>query len=330
MQYPELAIVLPAWKKDFLAKSLQSIENQNNQNFILYIFDDAGPEELLSVAGPFLERNPKWKYHRFGENMGSKNLAAHWNRCIRLCSEKWIWLFSDDDEMDAACTEEFFRVLSRHPDYQVFRFPFRIMSESGQLMPVKTNSQVVLSGKEFGIQRFLRQIDSSAVEFVFSRKSFEQAGGFPEFPAAWCADDAGWIAFSGNEGMRCMENAGVSWRWSTVSISGSGAGWTISKLNAAVRFINWFNTRFPENAADHSFRAEQIIWLRLQMVHQNHIPGFFEALNMLKSLRMHGLMNNLRCFQDLFCLSYVYHRKVVLQKKPAGIRYWLSFLLPAF
>lgn len=330
MQYPELAIVLPAWKADFLEKSLQSIEKQINQNFRLYIFDDAGPEKLISIADPFLKRNPDWKYHRFGENLGKSNLAAHWNRCIRLCSEKWIWLFSDDDEMEPGCTEEFFQTLMRHPAHHVFRFPFRIMNENGKQMPVKSGKDEILSGLEFGIRRFYRQLDSSAVEFVFSREAFEQAGGFPEFPAAWCADDAGWIYFSGSKGICCMENGGVNWRWSSVSISGSGAEWTGRKLNAAICFINWFNARFPEKAADQSFRAEQIIWLRLQMVHQNYIPGFFEVLSMLKSLRMPGLMNQLRCFQDLFCLSYVYHCRVVLRQKPKGIRYWLSLLLPAF
>lgn len=330
MKQPELAIILPAWKSKFLENSLRSIENQKAGSFRLYIFDDAGPPELAAICLPFLERNPEWKYHRFEQNLGKENLAAHWNRCIGQSSEDWVWLFSDDDEMEPGCVEAFLKAKATFPEHRVFRLPFAIMNEEGIPQPCKSMSDQVMSGKEFGKARFLRTLDSSAVEFIFNRKAYNECGGFPEFPAAWCSDDAAWIKFSGEEGIRFIEEGGVRWRSSALNISGSGGSWTQKKLEAAIQFIVWYNLEFPEEAKNPSFRAEQIIWLRLQMVHANHLPGFFDVLNMIRQLEISGIANRLRCFQDLFCLSYVYHQRVLMQKNPSGIRYWLSLILPAY
>jgi len=330
MKQPELAIILPAWKSKFLERSLRSIENQEAGSFRLYIFDDAGPQELAGICRPFLERNPDWHYHRFDQNLGKENLAAHWNRCIRRSSEEWVWLFSDDDEMEPGSVEAFLDAKATFPEQRVFRLPFSIMDEEGELQPAKTLGVNTISGAEFGKQRFLRNLDSSAVEFIFSRSAFEEQGGFPEFPAAWCSDDAAWIKFSGKAGIRFLKEGGVRWRSSSLNISGSGGSWTLKKLEAAIQFIAWYNKQFPEAAADASFRAEQIIWLRLQMVHQHYFPGLIQVLRMLKKLEIRSFGECIRSFQDLYCLSYVYHCRVVAKKKPAGIRYWLSILLPAF
>jgi hypothetical protein len=247
-----------------------------------------------------------------------------------LTEEDWIWLFSDDDVMEADCIEAFQQEMLRNPRHSVYRFHLKQMDENGMELVSKSNSSPCISGEEFGRLRFLRSIDSSAVEFVFSRQAFEQCGGFPEFPAAWCADDAAWIQFSAGAGIRLVEGPSVCWRLSPESISGSGGTWTEKKRKAALLFIRWYNERFPLEAADASFRAEQIIWLRLQMVHQHFAPGFFQVLEMISELKIKGWTNQLRCFQDLYCLSYVYHCRVVLGKKPRGIRYWLSLLLPAY
>ena len=330
MKQPELAIILPAWKSAFLEKSLRSIENQEAGTFTLYIFDDAGPAELAAICRPFLNRNPGWKYHRFEQNLGKENLAAHWNRCIRQSSENWIWLFSDDDEMEPGCVEAFLKAKATFAEHRVFRLPFSIMNEEGSLQPTKSIDTAILSGADFGKQRFLRNLDSSAVEFIFSRNAFNEHGGFPEFPAAWCSDDAAWIKFSGAAGIRFLKEGGVRWRSSSLNISGSGGSWTLKKLEAAIQFISWYNKEFQEAAADTSFRAEQIIWLRLQMVHQHYFPGFLQVIGMLKKLEIRSLSHFIRSFQDLYCLSYVYHCRVVANRKPVGIRYWLSILLPAF
>ena len=68
--------------------------------FVLYIGDDASPERLDKIVESY-QNKVNLVYHRFSENMGGKDLVAHWERCIQLSAEPFIWLFSDDDLMPA-------------------------------------------------------------------------------------------------------------------------------------------------------------------------------------------------------------------------------------
>ena len=79
----DLAIVIPAYKKTYLQKTLESIANQTDKRFHLYIGDDCSPYDLKSIVEEFSDRIPL-TYHRFKENLGGKDLVAHWERCIAL------------------------------------------------------------------------------------------------------------------------------------------------------------------------------------------------------------------------------------------------------
>ena len=89
-----MAIVIPAYKGRFLKETLDSIAVQAHKDeFVLYIGDDASPERLDKIVESY-QNKVNLVYHRFSENMGGKDLVAHWERCIQLSAEPFIWLFS--------------------------------------------------------------------------------------------------------------------------------------------------------------------------------------------------------------------------------------------
>jgi glycosyltransferase involved in cell wall biosynthesis len=294
----ELAIIIPAFKPDFLKKAIQSIDNQKNKNFQVYIGNDGSPHDLYEICAPFVEKN-NWVYKPFELNIGRDNLIGHWNRCIELSSEKWIWLFSDDDEMNPDCVEQFYTALQKHPSTNVFKFDFSIINQNSSIIRSNEDIYTDLSGFEFGKLRFERKLFSSAVEFVFSRNSYKKAGGFIRFPAAWCSDDASWIAFTEQLPIRKIEGGMVFWRISEVNISGGSDKFRKEKVKAALEYIKWFNLKFPDVAKSTLF-GEQMIWLRLQLV-QNHTKlSFTETLRILSKIKPKGLLNLLRTFNELF------------------------------
>ena len=77
-------------------------------------------------------------YHRFSENMGGKDLVAHWERCIQLSAEPFIWLFSDDDLMPADGVERVMEALSRphHQRGYFFRFPLAVIDGENKAHPI--------------------------------------------------------------------------------------------------------------------------------------------------------------------------------------------------
>lgn len=327
-----LCILIPAWKPHFLAQTLESVARAFVPDLCqVWIFDDAGPEEIKSICAPFLERFPDWHYHRFERNLGQQDLVAHWNRCVGQTSGDWIWLFSDDDRMQEDSVTAFFQTQARFPETQVFRFRQTMIDEKGNTLASDFPIPDPVSGEELGELRFRRKLYSSAVAYVFSRQAFLRHKGFVAFPLAWCSDDASWIAFAGQAGIRTIPEGGVFWRISSYSISGNKDALRLRKMEAAVAFTHWYNQQFPRLRNDLSFRAEQVIWIRLQLSHLNFFPGFFQTLSWIRKLELPSLGMKIRAFGDLFGLSYVYAHEVLLgNKKARGFRAWLYRILPKF
>src|SRR5262249_36096317 len=125
----DLAVIVPAFKTDFLARTLHSLLRQTDQRFNIYVFDDAGPAEIQSIVRSVLGARCH-TYMRFESNLGGTSLPRHWNRCVALTKEPWIWLFSDDDLMDEHCVEAFYGVLEGEGETaDVLRFDGCIIDE---------------------------------------------------------------------------------------------------------------------------------------------------------------------------------------------------------
>ena len=116
----DLAIVIPAYKPDFLDATLQSFLNQSDKRFHIYIADDCSPFDLRGIVEKY-EKVLPLTYHRFESNLGQHTLVGHWRRAIELAQrEEWIWLFSDDDVADADCVKSFHAARSRYPQGELF------------------------------------------------------------------------------------------------------------------------------------------------------------------------------------------------------------------
>ena len=94
----KLAIIIPAYKARFLRETLDSILKQNSSEFIVYVGDDASPENIEGLVHDYDEKLDI-VYHRFSTNLGGVDLPGQWDRCIALFNEPLVWLFSDDDIM---------------------------------------------------------------------------------------------------------------------------------------------------------------------------------------------------------------------------------------
>lgn len=166
-----MAIVIPAYKGRFLKETLDSIAVQAHKDeFVLYIGDDASPERLDKIVESY-QNKVNLVYHRFSENMGGKDLVAHWERCIQLSAEPFIWLFSDDDLMPADGVERFMEALSRphHQRGYFFRFPLAVIDgENKRIRANRPLEEGSVSCYRLLLDKLQGKIDSAAVEYVLS------------------------------------------------------------------------------------------------------------------------------------------------------------------
>jgi GT2 family glycosyltransferase len=214
-----LAILVPAYKKKYLGKTLDSLFRMEDiEKANIYIFDDSSPEDLSSVCAKF-KGYSNYYYYRFNENLGGKCLAQHWNRCIERTSEEWVWLFSDDDLVDRYCIKDFFDSLEETKGkYNLYRFNTKIINEESKTIKINSHPTTELAidyikaklvGKRLGF----------VTEFIFRRSIFVRQGGFINFPLAWNSDDATWLMFSENKPIYTISKSFVYWRKSNDNIS---------------------------------------------------------------------------------------------------------------
>ena len=243
-----LAIVIPAYKTKFLRETLQAIAGQTDQRFQLYVGDDGSPEPVAEIVREFSGQRAV-QYHRFERNLGGTSLVRHWERCIRLSREPWVWLFSDDDLMDADCVAAFFAELEKTGgQHELYRFNTIWLNSARNTLDESPPHPLEETGANFLLARLRGTRRSTFQELIFSRQAWEAAGGIPDFPLAWASDDAFIARLGTRRPIRNIRGPRVTWRWSDVNISNdSSAAVFQTKLKASEEFIRWAIVYFEQH-----------------------------------------------------------------------------------
>jgi glycosyltransferase involved in cell wall biosynthesis len=232
---PTLAIVIPAYKSQYLAKTLDSLVQQTNKDFTVYIGNDAGEEGIADIVNRYIG-SLNITYALFGENLGQASLVKQWERCIGLIKEeRWLWLLPDDDYADRQCVELFYRQLEQD-DFDLFRFNVKFVRGNGEVF--KTNAAVppVQTAWDSLMEKLSFVRPSTVAEFIFSRKKFEQTR-FKDIPLAWGTDDLLWYELGRDKGIYGTNDAVVYLRQSGLNISNNYTSLGLQKIAANFIFF---------------------------------------------------------------------------------------------
>ncbi|CAG5068542.1 hypothetical protein DYBT9623_01273 [Dyadobacter sp. CECT 9623] len=245
----KLAIVIPAFKSEYLFDTLESIRNQTCKDFTVYIGDDGSPNNLFKIIKDFTY-DLDIVYKRFEHNMGAQNLVGHWERSVAMTNnEEWIWLFSDDDVMDPNCVSSFYKSLNSGVKADLFHFDIDIIDGESKTIKKCSNYPAVLRVENFFAERIRHKIHSSVVEYIFRRSVYYREDGFQNYDLAWCSDDATWIKFGRKSDIVTIPYARVSWRFSGSNISSNlkQKSVVLRKLESNVQHIQWVADYFKAN-----------------------------------------------------------------------------------
>lgn len=215
-----LAIIIPYYKLTFFEATLQSLANQTNQRFKVYIGDDASPKDCT----PLLEKYKgkfDFTYLRFEGNLGGTSLTKQWERCIALSGdEEWLMILGDDDVLGDTTVEEFYKQYDTfYSKTHLVRFATKTIFEA-----TNTVSDIFIHPIwENATDSFYRKLEnltrSSLSEYIFSRESYLKYG-FYDYPLAWNSDDRAWLDFSDNKPIFTINDSLVFVRLSELNISG--------------------------------------------------------------------------------------------------------------
>lgn len=242
-----LAIVIPYYKLTFFEETLQSLANQTDKRFKVYIGNDASQEDPDVLLGKY-QGQFDFVYIQFDQNLGGHSLVQQWNRCIAMTEEEeWIMILGDDDLLDQNVVKEFYTFIdNKQLQIDLIRFNLKIIDVNGKIR----SDDFSFSGHETA-QDLLDRMFSikemiTASEFIFSKSIYKQNNGFIEFPLAWFSDYATWLVFSKNSGIYNINNESVYWRLSEINISSKSINIreTESKIQSLFLFMSFLQDHF--------------------------------------------------------------------------------------
>ncbi len=242
---PTLAIVIPAYKDQFLDETLESLANQSCLNFTVYIGDDHSPWPLEDIVRKYTHRL-NIIYRRFDENQGGHNLISQWDRCVKMINdEDYFCLFSDDDKMGPDNVAHFFEALKKERKYDVYHFDLQVINMEGKVIQECNPFPSLLSSDDFFQLLYTNRIDARMPEFVFRTETFWQKGGFVGFDLAYRSDNATVMVCAQEQGIYTVPETKVLWRDSGLNVS-SNTDILLKRRRvlASMDFFNWIENYY--------------------------------------------------------------------------------------
>jgi len=211
-----LAIVIPYYKLTFFEETLESLTNQTDKRFKVYIGDDASPENPTGLLDKY-QGQFDFVYHRFDSNLGSISLTQQWERCIALSGdEEWIMILGDDDMLGGNVVESFYDNLEEIKLVSnVVRFASYKIDGKGEEVSLIYRNKKVEPSKNI----LFNGTRSSLSEYIFNKKQISVIG-FKDFPLAWLSDVLAVMEFSDFKEIYSINEACVYVRTSHLNISG--------------------------------------------------------------------------------------------------------------
>lgn len=274
-----LAIVIPYYKFTFFEATLQSLADQTDKRFKVYIGDDASDENPSNLLEKY-KCKISFLYHRFETNMGGTSLAQQWERCIDLSGdEEWIMILGDDDYISVNYIAEFYKYIAEIEklDINVIRFATRVHECNGELSGIYKHPKIENS-TDFFYRKFFMKSMGSLSEQVFKRKAYLKHR-FRNFPLGWGSDDFAWLDFTEFGKTYAINDATAFFRISAENISRSNYKEDIKKDTKLLHF-----TIIVENYLK-KFKKEQRLPLLLyyeQLIYNSNKNSFYFWIIMCK------------------------------------------------
>lgn len=235
----DIAIIIPYYRLAFFRETLESLAAQTDDRFVVYIGDDASPENpshlLREFAGKF-----KFLYKRFDNNLGGNALTKQWERCVDMIhDEEWFMILGDDDVLGPAVISSFFQhAICQFYGANVVRFSTQLIDETSQYSSNVWKQPELEYPLDSYHRKEIQTNRGSLSELIFKVTAYKQSG-FRPFGLGWYADDFALIDFSGGKPIYSINDEIVFVRVSNISISGKTDNLKIKKeaTNLAVEIL---------------------------------------------------------------------------------------------
>ena len=229
------SILIPAYKRRFLAEAVESVLAQTCADFELIIVNDASPEDLRSVVTPYLG-DPRVRYYENAHNCGAVDVVDNWNICLSHAAGDYVLCMGDDDRLLPHCLTCYAHLIKQFPGLALYHGWTELIDESGAVVhmqeprPLKEDVYSMMWGRWHGRTQYIG-------DFLFLAAPLKQAGGFYKIPLAWGSDDISAFRAAAIGGVANTQEPVFQYRVSGRTISRTGNA--IMKLRSVDDYEQW-------------------------------------------------------------------------------------------
>lgn len=265
-----IAIIIPYYKLEFFKATLESLKNQTDKRFKVYIGNDSSSEDPIPLLNKYKDAFD-YNYNFFDSNLGGKSLVRQWQRCIALTeTEEWIMILGDDDVLSNNIVELFYKNQEEieNKKINVVRFSTKVINAKDGVVSGKFDHPVLENGQDFLTRKFSKKTRSSLSEYMF-RKEVVLQKKFKDLPLAWHSDDLAVLEFSAPNFIYSINDALLFIRVSNLSITGDSS--SNDRKNWAT--FEFFKILFTEYNSLFTKKQKKILLNKLEIAFLN-IPSF--------------------------------------------------------
>lgn len=302
------SILIPAYKVNYLKECIDSILSQTFANFEIIIVDDASPYDIWSVVSQYDDN--RIHYYRNEIGFGAYNVVGNWNKCLEYASGNYVICMGDDDRLLPCCLEEYYQLISKYPELNVYHAWTQIIDENGEVVKILQPRPEKESFYQFTYYRWTGRLQYIG-DFCFKTQHLNNHNGFYELPLAWGADDITVARAALIEGIANTLKPCFEYRDNSLTISNSSKDVEI-KLQSSLKEFQWYETIFSN--IDKCMISDTDLWYLNELMKIRDISRRRMMLNeIMKDIRI-NCFNLLKWLVKCPC----YHiKKIDLLKRVA-------------
>jgi len=283
--------LVPAYKGRYLKEALDSILSQTYKDFKVIVSDDCSPENLKVIIDGY--DDDRLSYRRNDENIGGKDLVAHWNLLVDICETEYLIMASDDDVYDSHFLEEIDKLTMAYPDVNVLRSRVQFIDAEGDVYMEDPAFEEHVNELKWLKQNYTPHMLKCMANYVFRTNTLKAKGGFINYPLAWYSDIAT-VLMMGDSGGANTKDILFTFRMSGLNIS-SEQQTTVEaarkKMNATYAYDKWMLQHLSALTYEHN-KLNDSIYQSLFRSHKDEIVIKF--VNYAKALSFRELCTFIR------------------------------------
>ena len=239
-----VSFLIPAYKGQHLAETIESILNQSFTDFELVIVNDCSPDDIDGIVAQY--NDSRIRYYKNKENIGGENLVKQWNHCLSFAKGEWTVMASDDDIYHPDYLQEMIRLTLEYPNNDVFHCNILQINDSGEITEVCAQVSEYESWLQNAYYRLTYSRTEALQDYFFRTEKLKSTGGFINFPLATFSDIATILSIADNNGIICSSCYFFKWRNNGKNIS-SNPLTCKTRISACEHIFDWITQQFEKH-----------------------------------------------------------------------------------